>query len=118
MLSLAKAKTAVPTLIFAVTSLNLLVNVLLHLALENSCPGRLVEAGRLEDVCGIDPVVRAPAHDMFFQVDTKLEFVHGNLVDEQDLLACLRAQHITVNVRGGAGRAGANRQERSGSQAP
>jgi hypothetical protein len=68
-----------PTLILSVTALDLLVHVLLHLTLENAGSGGLVEASCLQDVCRVDPVILAAAHDMFFEVGAELEFVDGNL---------------------------------------
>ena len=68
-----------PTLVFAIASLYLLMDILLHLALEYSGASWLIEAGRLENMCGIDPVVLPPAHDMFFEVLAKLELVHRYL---------------------------------------
>lgn len=50
---------------FAVASLDLLVVALLDVSLEDAGSGRLVEAGSLEDVGGIDPVVGLAPHDMF-----------------------------------------------------
>lgn len=52
------------TLIFSVTTLHLLVYPLLHFALKDAGPGRLVVVGDLEDVGGIYPVIGASAHDM------------------------------------------------------
>lgn len=67
------------TLVFSVSSLNLFVNVLLHLAFQDSCPGRLVEAGGFQDVSCVDPVVVAPAHDMFLEIMAELVFPDGDL---------------------------------------
>jgi len=66
-------------LVFSIAALDLLVDILLHLALEDACTGGLVEAGGLEDVCGIDPVVLATAHHMLFAVEAKLELVDRDL---------------------------------------
>lgn len=67
------------TLIFPVTSLDLLVDVFLHVPLEDACPGRLVEAGGLQNVRRIDPIILSAAHHMFLKVRTKLVFVDGDL---------------------------------------
>ena len=40
------------------------MHTLLHLTLEDSGARRFVEAGELQDVCGIDPVIASAAHDM------------------------------------------------------
>lgn len=50
------------TLVFAITSLNLFVHTLLHLALENAGSAGLVIVRDLQDVCSIDPVVGSAAH--------------------------------------------------------
>lgn len=52
------------TLEFAISSLNLLMVTLLHVALENAGSGGLVEAGSLQDMCSIDPIVGLTSHDM------------------------------------------------------
>lgn len=52
------------TLVFPISSLNLLVGSFLHLPLQNPCPSRLVIVGDLEDVGSVYIVVTAPAHDM------------------------------------------------------
>ena len=52
------------TLVFSIPALHLLVDAFLHLSLENSCPRGLVIVGHFQDVCRIDPVVGAAAHDM------------------------------------------------------
>ena len=49
----------------------------LDLALENTRARRFVQAGDLQDMGGIDPVVTAAPHDT---VGTELELVHRNLV--------------------------------------
>lgn len=67
------------TLIFPVATLDLLVDVLLHLALEDARAGGLVKAGSLEDMCRIDPVILATAHDMFFQVGAELVLIDRDL---------------------------------------
>ena len=67
------------TLIFPVSALDFLVDILLDVPLEDACAGRLVEASGLEDVCRINPVVFSPAHDMFLEVGAKLVLVHGDL---------------------------------------
>lgn len=68
------------TLIFAVSTLHLLMHTLLHLALEDTGPGRLVVVGDLQDVGSVDPVIGATAHDM---VARDIAFVHWNLPDHQ-----------------------------------
>ncbi len=66
------------TLIFAITSLDLFMYPLLHLSLEDSCSSRLVEAGYLQDMRCVNPVVRPPSHDM---VSSELELIHRYLSD-------------------------------------
>ena len=46
-----------PTLIFAITSLDLLVRIQLHFLLQDSCSCWLVQIGNFEYVCCIYPVV-------------------------------------------------------------
>ncbi len=66
-------------LVLAVTTLDLLVDIFLNLAFENASTGRLVEAGTLEDMSGIDPIVESPAHYMFLKLRAELIFVHRDL---------------------------------------
>lgn len=51
------------TLVFAVSTLNLLVCLLLDFALEDSGSGRLVETGSLQDVGCINPIITSTAHN-------------------------------------------------------
>lgn len=69
------------TLILPVSSLDLLMGILLHLSLQDARSCGLVEAGGLQDVCGVDPVVLATSHDMFLEVGSELILVHGDLQD-------------------------------------
>jgi len=64
------------TLVFSISTLYLLMYPLLHLALENTGPGRFVEVGDFQDVCRIDPVVGSAAH---YVVSSDIEFVYGHL---------------------------------------
>ena len=64
------------TLVFSITALNLLMDPLLNLSFQNPCPRRLVKVGNLEDMCRIDPVVRAPAH---YVVSRDIALVHWDL---------------------------------------
>lgn len=68
------------TLIFPVAALDLLVDVLLYVALQDSCSGGFVELGCFQYMCCVDPIVVSPSHDMLLQVRAKLKLVHGNLV--------------------------------------
>lgn len=52
------------TLKLSIASLDLLMVALLYVTLENASSGGLVEAGSLQDMGGIDPVVRLSAHNM------------------------------------------------------
>ena len=67
------------TLVLSVAALDLLVDIFLDFTLEDAGPRRLVEAGSFKNVGRIDPVVMAPAHDMFFEVGAKLVLPHWNL---------------------------------------
>ena len=60
------------TLIFAISTLHLLVNALLDLPFEDASSSWFVKTGNLEDVCRIDPIVRPASHDM---VSKQLELV-------------------------------------------
>lgn len=75
-------------LVFAISTLNLLVDVLLDLALEDASAGRFIEASTLEDMSGIDPIVYFAAHHMFLELRAKLVLIDGNLSrdigDQQD----------------------------------
>lgn len=53
------------------------MNTLLDLALQNASAKRLVICGNLQDMRGIDPVVRTPAHDMV--AHTRRELVDRNI---------------------------------------
>ena len=64
------------TLVFAITSLDFLMNILLYFAFKDSCAGGLVKASSLQNVGGIDPIVQSPSHDMFLEVGTKLKLIH------------------------------------------
>lgn len=67
------------TLIFAVTALDLLVELFLNITFQNSRSGRLVKASGLEDMGCVDPVVMSPPHHMLFQICAKLEFINRYL---------------------------------------
>ena len=72
-------KLYVATLIFSVSSLNLLVNVLLHITLQNAGSCGFVEACSFENVCRVDPIVMSPSHNMFLEVLAELVLVYGDL---------------------------------------
>jgi hypothetical protein len=76
-------------LIFAIATLDLLVDIFLNFAFEDTCAGRLVEASAFEDMSGIDPIVCSPAHYMFLELWAKLKFVYGNL-DKLVSASCYR----------------------------
>jgi hypothetical protein len=69
----------VRTLVFAIATLHLLVDALLHFPLQNSRTRGLVIFRDFEDVSSIDPVVSATAHHMVavdsILVDWNLEVV-------------------------------------------
>lgn len=67
------------TLVLSISALNLLMNIFLHLALEDSSARWLVEPSGLEDMGRIDPVIVSPSHYMLLKVRAKLEFPYWNL---------------------------------------
>lgn len=52
------------TLIFPVSTLDLLMHAFLHFSFQDPRPRGLVKIGYFEDMCGIDPAVGPPAHDI------------------------------------------------------
>jgi hypothetical protein len=68
----------VHTLVFSVSTLHLLMYALLHLALKNAGPARLVVVRDLQDVGSIDPVVGSASHTV---VTFAIELIHRNLQD-------------------------------------
>ena len=77
-------RAAIRTLVFAVSSLNLLVYTLLHFSLENPSSGWLVEVRDFQDVCSIDPIVRSTSHDL---ISFAQELVHRDLIKLSDCAA-------------------------------
>lgn len=67
------------TLVFSVTALDFFVLVFLYLSLEDSSSGRFVEAGGLENVGSVDPVIVTASHDMLFEVEAELKLVDRDL---------------------------------------
>jgi hypothetical protein len=57
------AQRSAPTLVFAIASLDLLVEFLLDLSLKDSSSRRFVEARSFQDVGRIDPVICSTAHN-------------------------------------------------------
>jgi hypothetical protein len=55
------------------------VVVFLNITFEDSGSSGFVEAGGLENVCCVDPVVAPSSHYMFFEVCAELELIHGYL---------------------------------------
>jgi hypothetical protein len=53
------------------------VVVFLNITFEDSGSSGFVEAGGLENVCCVDPVVAPSSHYMFFEVCAELELIHG-----------------------------------------
>ena len=53
----------VRTLVFAISTLNLLVHLLLNLALQDSGTGGLIETSSLQYMRGIDPIIVTTAHN-------------------------------------------------------
>lgn len=70
-------------LVFAITTLDLLMNTLLHFSFQNSSPCWFVKAGDFQDVSCIDPIVRSTSHDM---VIANLEFIDGHLQKDGQLV--------------------------------
>lgn len=66
-------------LVLSISTLNFLMDTLLHFSFQNSCPGRFIEAGDFENMCGIDPVVGPTSHDV---VGADFELVDGHLQAE------------------------------------
>lgn len=64
------------TLVFAVSSLHLLVDALLYLALKDAGSTGLVIVGDFQNVGSVDPVVGAASHAV---VAFAIEFVYWNL---------------------------------------
>lgn len=63
------------TLVFSVTTLDLLMNPFLHFSLEDARPSRLVEVGNFQNVGRVNPVIGATAHNMV-SIDVKLVYRH------------------------------------------
>lgn len=63
-------------LIFSIPTLHLLMCSLLYFTFQNPRPSGLVEVCDFQDMCCIDPVIRAPAHDM---VTSNVVLVYWNL---------------------------------------
>ena len=70
------------TLVFSIAPLDLLMCVLLNLALKDPRSSWLVEAGCLQDVRSIDPVVGPPAHNMFLELCAELVLPDWDLIKE------------------------------------
>jgi len=63
-------------LVFSIATLYFFMCSFLDFSLEDACAGWLVEIGDFENVCCVDPVVGAAAHDM---VALDVELVDGNI---------------------------------------
>ena len=68
----------VHTLIFSVSTLHFLMYTLLHLALKDAGPTRLVVIRDLQDVGSVDPVVGSASHTV---VTFAIELIHRDLRD-------------------------------------
>jgi hypothetical protein len=68
----------VHTLIFSVSALHFLMYTLLHLALKDAGPTRLVVIRDLQDVGSVDPVVGSASHTV---VTFAIELIHRDLQD-------------------------------------
>jgi hypothetical protein len=74
-------------LVFSIATLDLFVGSLLDFPLEDACAGGLVEVGDFENVCCVDPVVGAAAHDM---VALDVELVDGHIAVRSRVDAIVR----------------------------
>lgn len=63
--SLASKRRDRRTLVFSIPTLDLLMQFLLNLAFENSCASGFVEASGFQDMCRINPVIMASAHNCY-----------------------------------------------------
>ena len=63
-------------LVLPISTLDLFMDTLLHLSFKDSCSCGFVEAGDLENVCCVDPVVGSSSHDM---VTTDLQLIDWHL---------------------------------------
>jgi hypothetical protein len=66
------------TLVFSISTLNLLMDAFLNLPFEDAGSRRLVKPSRFEDMCRIDPVVCPSSHDA---ISVQLKLKHRNLFD-------------------------------------
>lgn len=66
-------------LIFPITALNLLMQLFLHLPLQDSSPRWLVKACSLQNMRRINPIIMATTHNMFLEIGSELVFVDGYL---------------------------------------
>ena len=69
------------TLILPISTLNLLMHILLHLALKYPGARGLVKVSDFENVRRVDPVVCPSAHHM---VALDVEFVYGDLPSDKN----------------------------------
>lgn len=67
-----------PTLVFAITTLNLLMSPFLDFTLENPGSRWLVKTSYFKNMCSIDPIVASSAHNTF-AID--FELVNWNLLN-------------------------------------
>lgn len=84
------------TLVFSISTLYLLVHALLHFALEDSSPARLVVVCDLQDVCCVDPVVCPSSHAV---VAFAVELVDRDLLNESvsdHRIACDSGPYVTI----------------------
>lgn len=89
-------------MVFAVSTLNLLVKIFLDITFENARSSGFVEASSLQDVGCVDPIVMPPSHYMFLQIRTELELVHGYLRRDVRPISSRELQMSCVTRRGKA----------------
>ena len=82
-------------MIFAISTLHLLVNALLDLPFEDASSSWFVKTGNLEDVCRIDPIVPTSSHHI---VGSNFELVDGDLKSETSLSAKIELPTEIVNL--------------------
>lgn len=89
-------KIMLPTLVFAIASLYLLVYSLLHFSLQYSGSCRFVEACNFQNMGCIYPVIASPAHDM---ITSDLEFVHRHITVRGGVYVAFRHDQGFVGLR-------------------
>jgi hypothetical protein len=71
-------------LVFAISTLDLLMNTLLNLPFEDASSGGFIKTGNLEDMCRIDPIIPTSSHHI---VASNFKLVHWDLNSATSLSA-------------------------------